>query len=124
MTTALDSRSLADRVARAPRPHDPAQVPPIAARFADLPATVRALLTGTAGCSPYLAGLMEREAEWLREALAAPPEASLAAILEEAGGHARRFDGSLYRPNHTEGGVIAAGDPGSWQRIRDALWHA
>ena len=86
MTTALDSRSLADRVARAPRPHDPAQVPPIAARFADLPATVRALLTGTAGCSPYLAGLMEREAEWLREALAAPPEASLAAILDEAGG--------------------------------------
>ena len=86
MTTALASRSLADRVARAPRPHDPAQVPPIAARFADLPGTVRALLTGTAGCSPYLAGLMEREAEWLREALAAPPEASLAAILEEAGG--------------------------------------
>ena len=86
MTTALASRSLADRVARAPRPHDPAQVPPIAARFADLPATVRALLTGTAGCSPYLAGLMEREAEWLREALAAPPEASLAAILDEAGG--------------------------------------
>ncbi len=46
---------------------------------------VRALLTGAAGCSTYLAGLMEREADWLRAALATPPEASLAAILAEAG---------------------------------------
>ena len=45
-------------------------------------------------------------------------------IQAEAGGHVRRFDGSAYRPNHTEGGVLVASDPDSWQRIRDALWHA
>ncbi len=78
-------RNLADRITRAPRPHDPAQVPAIAALFADEASPVRALLTGAAGCSPYLAGLMEREADWLRAALAAPPEASLADILAEAG---------------------------------------
>ena len=45
-------------------------------------------------------------------------------IQEEAGGHARRFDGSAYRPSHTDGGVLVASDEDSWQRIRDALWQA
>lgn len=44
-------------------------------------------------------------------------------IHVEAGGHVRRFDGSAYLPAHTEGGVLAASDPESWQRIHDALWH-
>ena len=73
--------ALADRIARAPRPHDLALVPDIAAAFADLPGPARALLEGTAGCSTFLAGLIEREAEWLRAALAEPPEDAFAAIL-------------------------------------------
>ncbi|MFO1141284.1 MAG: bifunctional [glutamine synthetase] adenylyltransferase/[glutamine synthetase]-adenylyl-L-tyrosine phosphorylase [Amaricoccus sp.] len=73
--------ALAARIARAPRPWDPAQARDAAARFAAQPAPVRALIEGTAACSPFLAGLIAREADWLEQALAAPPEATLAATL-------------------------------------------
>ena len=54
---------------RCPIPHDPDAAAAIRHRFADVPGELRDLLAGTAGCSPYLFGLMEREAEWLRPAL-------------------------------------------------------
>jgi glutamate-ammonia-ligase adenylyltransferase len=73
--------ALADRIVRAPRPHDPALVPEIAAAFADLPEPARALLEGAAGCSSFLAGLIRQEADWLRAALAEPPEETFAALL-------------------------------------------
>ncbi len=74
-------RALADRITRAPRPHDAAQLADIAERFGDLEGPARSLLEGTAGCSSFLAGLIRREADWLRQALAEPPEATFAAIL-------------------------------------------
>ena len=43
----------------------------------DIPRTwlfLRALIEGTAGCSPYLAGLLTRETAWATEALAKSPE--------------------------------------------------
>ncbi|PFG64035.1 glutamate-ammonia-ligase adenylyltransferase [Thioclava sp. ES.031] len=46
--------------------------------FSDLAPELRELLGGTAGCSPYLKGLMEKEAEWLRPAISGNPEAALA----------------------------------------------
>ncbi len=73
--------TLLERISRAPRPHDPALAAGIAERFADLPGPARALLEGTAGCSGFLAGLIEREADWLRAALDQPPEAAFAAVL-------------------------------------------
>ncbi|SOE08550.1 fructose-1,6-bisphosphatase/inositol monophosphatase family enzyme [Hoeflea halophila] len=45
-------------------------------------------------------------------------------ITEEAGGHVRRFDGSVYRPEHLDGGVLSATDPDSWNMVREALWRA
>lgn len=39
-------------------------------------------------------------------------------IAEEAGGHVRRFDGSIYRPEHLSGGLIVATDPDTWQLLR------
>ena len=75
------AHSLADRITRAPVPYDGAHLGEIAARFGDLPGPARELLEGTAGCSPFLAGLILREADWLRAALDRPPEASFAAIL-------------------------------------------
>ena len=53
----------------------------IRARFSDLEPQLLDLLAGTAGCSPFLKGLMEREEPWLREALAQSPEAALNAEL-------------------------------------------
>jgi glutamate-ammonia-ligase adenylyltransferase len=73
--------SLASRIARAPRPHDKGALAEIAALFAAEPPQVRALLEGVAGCSSFLAGLMRREADWLRAALAEPPEAAMDGIL-------------------------------------------
>ncbi|MBP7001041.1 bifunctional [glutamine synthetase] adenylyltransferase/[glutamine synthetase]-adenylyl-L-tyrosine phosphorylase [Amaricoccus sp.] len=76
--------ALADRVSRAPIPHDPAQAAEAAALFADVAPAARELLAATAGCSPYLGGLMRRDPDWLRAALAAPPEETLAALLAAA----------------------------------------
>ncbi len=74
--------TLAERIVRAPRPHDPGQVAEVAERFGDLPAPARELLEGTAGCSAFLGGLIQREAEWLRPALDTAPEDAFAALLE------------------------------------------
>ncbi|MDE1158547.1 MAG: inositol monophosphatase [Neorhizobium sp.] len=42
-------------------------------------------------------------------------------IVQEAGGHVARFDGSAYLPSHTDGGLLVATDPDSWQALRDAI---
>lgn len=47
-----------------------------------------------------------------------------ALITEEAGGHVRRFDGSVYRPEHIDGGMLATTDVDSWHMVREALWRA
>ncbi|OSP55243.1 glutamine-synthetase adenylyltransferase [Pseudoruegeria sp. SK021] len=40
------------------------------------------LLAGTAGCSPYLAGLMARHGDWLEEVMDTDPEAALDSVLD------------------------------------------
>ncbi|MDT8855598.1 glutamine-synthetase adenylyltransferase [Paracoccaceae bacterium Fryx2] len=71
----------ANRLTRQPIAHDRAAADGVLADFADLAPDLAGLLAGAAGCSPYLRGLMAREAVWLREALAQPPEAALAVVL-------------------------------------------
>ena len=71
----------ASRLTRAPLAHDPAAGAEIDTLFADLAPELRALLAGTAGCSPFLKGLMTREEAWLRAALATAPETALADLL-------------------------------------------
>ncbi|MBT8456179.1 MAG: glutamine-synthetase adenylyltransferase, partial [Alphaproteobacteria bacterium] len=77
------SGPFASRITRAPRAFEPERGAEAAAAFADQPPEVREVLEGAAGCSPYLKGLMEREADWLAAALAGPPEAALDAVFEE-----------------------------------------
>ncbi|OYX44280.1 MAG: glutamine-synthetase adenylyltransferase [Rhodobacterales bacterium 32-67-9] len=69
------------RLTRCPIPFEPARTEEPRARFASLCPEIRALLEGTAGCSPYLAGLMAREDDWLEEALSGTPEAVLDAVF-------------------------------------------
>lgn len=76
-----DARPFASRLTRAPIPFDPATGSEAARAFADLGPEFAPLIAGTAGCSPYLNGLMTREADWLRAALAGPPEAAAAEVL-------------------------------------------
>ncbi|HQZ12498.1 MAG TPA: inositol monophosphatase family protein [Devosia sp.] len=39
-------------------------------------------------------------------------------IVEEAGGYARRLDGSTYLPSHSSGGVLVTTDPQTWDLLR------
>lgn len=39
-------------------------------------------------------------------------------VAQEAGGYVARFDGSVYRPHHLEGGLLVATDEDSWQMLR------
>jgi glutamine synthetase adenylyltransferase len=52
-------------------------------RLPRLPAELADLIRGTAGCSPYLRGLLAREAEWCEAALAGAPETALEAVLAD-----------------------------------------
>ncbi|MEZ5779420.1 MAG: glutamine-synthetase adenylyltransferase [Paracoccaceae bacterium] len=73
--------TFASRLTRCPIPYEPARAEDARVRFAGLPAETVELLAGAAGCSPYLAGLMEREADWLERTLADAPEAALDGAL-------------------------------------------
>ncbi|MDO9581811.1 MAG: hypothetical protein Q7J24_01675 [Desulfomicrobium sp.] len=67
------------RLTRSPQAFDRATGDEVRAAFCDLGPEVAGLMAGVAGCSPYLRGLMAREAEWVRLALAQGPEVALAA---------------------------------------------
>ncbi|WP_413849569.1 glutamine-synthetase adenylyltransferase [Albidovulum sp.] len=75
----------ASRLTRCPIPYEPARAADVPARFTGLAPELRALLEGAAGCSPFLSGLMQREADWLEEALAGAPEAALETELDRLG---------------------------------------
>jgi glutamate-ammonia-ligase adenylyltransferase len=76
--------TLADRIRRLPLAHDPAAAADLRASLPGLEPALLDLMAATAGCSPYLRGLMQREALWLPEATA-DPEAALDAALAAAG---------------------------------------
>jgi glutamate-ammonia-ligase adenylyltransferase len=72
--------NLASRIRRLPLAFDPAAAADARVALPALSVEVLDLCTATAGCSPYLRGLMLREAEWLEDA-AQDPEAALKAVL-------------------------------------------
>lgn len=74
--------SFAARITRSPHPFDAARGQDAVALFPQLESTVAGLITGTAGCSPYLAELLRREAAWIVTALD-EPEAAIAALLAD-----------------------------------------
>ncbi len=73
--------TFASRLTRQPIPHDADAAAEIAATFADLGPALAGLLAATAGCSPFLRGLMAREAQWLRAALTGQPEDALDSLV-------------------------------------------
>ncbi|MBE1282373.1 MAG: glutamine-synthetase adenylyltransferase [Rhodobacteraceae bacterium] len=68
---------------RLPRPYDQDLGEDSAAKLPETTGEFRDLIIGTAGSSPYLKGLIDKEAEWVSEALQAPEEA-FAAIFSDA----------------------------------------
>ncbi|MCL4065237.1 hypothetical protein M3484_01430 [Pseudomonas sp. GX19020] len=79
----MSDHAFAARITRQPIAFDPAAGAGAMAEFADLGPLVAGLIGGIAGCSPYLGGLLEREAVWIRQALAGAPEHALASLLAE-----------------------------------------
>ena len=72
--------SIAARLTRCPDPYEPDRGADAVAAVPGLDAALAPLISGTAGCSPYLAGLIASEAEWLPGALD-DPEGAVAALL-------------------------------------------
>jgi len=80
MVPAMTERTFESRIARAPVAFDPARGAEVRDAFgAD--GALGDLLSGMGGSSPYLAGLVEREGDWLRSALAGEPEAAFGEVL-------------------------------------------
>lgn len=71
----------ATAITRLPLPHEPDRAAEALEGLGWAKEPLRSLIGGTAGCSPYLAGLIARQKPWLEEALAGDPEAALAAVL-------------------------------------------
>ncbi|WP_068116862.1 glutamine-synthetase adenylyltransferase [Tropicimonas marinistellae] len=69
--------SFSSAITRTPIPFDVSAGAEVHARFGALAPELRELLAGAAGCSPYLRGLMDRDAEWLEAAFAADPTSVL-----------------------------------------------
>ncbi len=72
--------SLISALTSMPRPFQPERGRDVAARVDTADPTARQLLEGAAGCSPYLAGMIEKEAAWLPHALEAPEDALQATL--------------------------------------------
>ena len=69
------------RLTRAPRAYAPDIAADCLAQL-PVPAEARALVSGAAGCSPFLSRLMLREAAWLESVWDTPPEVTLDAVLD------------------------------------------
>ncbi|WP_106206725.1 glutamine-synthetase adenylyltransferase [Aliiruegeria haliotis] len=74
--------SFATAITRSPIAFDPQAGADAAAPFANESPELREVLAGTAGCSPFLRGLMALEQEWLQEALANAPDAVLPQLFD------------------------------------------
>ncbi|MCV6585715.1 MAG: glutamine-synthetase adenylyltransferase [Marinibacterium sp.] len=74
--------NFASRMTRSPRPFDSALGAEVIDLVGALPDGLSDLLVGTAGSSPYLGGLIRREAAWLPQAFD-DPDAAVAAIEDD-----------------------------------------
>lgn len=73
--------TLETQLKSAPVPYNPELAVEVLDRFASHPPQTRDLVGGMAGCSSYLRGLLEREADWFEAALGVDPAAGFDALL-------------------------------------------
>ncbi|MEI4470060.1 glutamine-synthetase adenylyltransferase [Frigidibacter sp. MR17.24] len=113
------------RLARLPLAFDPARGAEARAALPGLTPALGDLVAGAAGSSPYLAGLVGREAGWLAEALDGSPEQALSDCLGALGGEpAERLPEALRQAKRRVALVAALADLGGvWplERVTGAL---
>lgn len=73
--------ALSNLIRSCPLVHDHARGAEAVAGLPWADGAMRELLEGIASCSPYLAGLMQREGAWLEEAVSRPPQEALEEIF-------------------------------------------
>ncbi|HWL56947.1 MAG TPA: glutamine-synthetase adenylyltransferase [Paracoccus sp. (in: a-proteobacteria)] len=78
--------TFAARITRLPIPADMARGEAALQRLGPISPKVDDLIRGTAGCSPYLAGLIEREADWLAATLSDPAAPDRDLVAHETAG--------------------------------------
>lgn len=99
--------TLAARITRMPIPFDPGAAADLRAELSGFAPEVMDLMSAAAACSPYMRGLMLREADWLREAVESP-EAALQATLTFAQGLAAEALPNALRVAKRRVAVLAA----------------
>ncbi|WP_224815019.1 glutamine-synthetase adenylyltransferase [Hasllibacter sp. MH4015] len=77
--------TFASRITRTPIAHVPERGAEALAHLHGPPGEIAELIEGTAGSSPYLAGLIAKEGHWLSHALDDTPEEVIAALIAETG---------------------------------------
>lgn len=108
--------TFATHIRRTPRIFNADRAGEARAAFADLAPELVELLAGVASTSPYLDGLMKREAEWLRAALAADPASVLDEILVIQGEGAQGLADDLRRAKRQVALFAALADlAGVWE---------
>ncbi len=96
------------RITRAPRAYEKDRGVEIGQIFGDQPTALKEVLIGAGGSSPFLYSVMEKQANWLRQALSTAPEDAFAGILLEIDGLADRDLGQGLRRAKSRLSVLAA----------------
>ena len=74
--------NFASSVTREPIPYSSERGEEVLSLLDGLPSELRGLMRGMAGCSPYLAGLVQQERDWLREILPGTPEDAFGSVVQ------------------------------------------
>ena len=68
-------------ITREPIPYSKERGDDALAQLHDVPAELRGLIQGMAGCSPYLAGLVAKERDWLNQILTGDPNSAMTSAI-------------------------------------------
>ncbi len=116
--------SFAARLTRHPIPHSPERGADGWDALHGVDATLRPLVEGAAGSSPYLAGLIRKEAHWLSHALAEPPEDVVTDLIAETATLAPGdLDSGLRRIKRRAALIVALADLGGLWALHTVTQH-
>jgi glutamate-ammonia-ligase adenylyltransferase len=116
--------SFAARLTRHPIPHTPERGAEAWVALHDVAADLRPLVEGAAGSSPYLAGLIRKEASWLSHALGMPPEDAVTDLISEAAALAPAdLDSGLRRIKRRAALIVALADLGGLWALQTVTQH-
>jgi glutamate-ammonia-ligase adenylyltransferase len=116
--------SFAARLTRHPIPHSPERGADGWDALHGVDATLRPLVEGAAGSSPYLAGLIRKEAHWLSHALAEPPEDVVTDLIAETATLAPGdLDSGLRRIKRCAALIVALADLGGLWALHTVTQH-